>query len=275
MPEETQEELMERIKKMSPEELLAFQKSRCIFCQIISGKVQSKKIYEDSLVTAILDINPSNPGHVLVMPKEHYAIMPQVPDKVLRHLFLVVKKLSAVALKSLGARGTNIMVQNGVAAGQKSQHFMVHMIPRKENDGINFVLEKKEMSENDYNVIKSRMQKRVNELFGIKETPAEKTAIEKKPEPEKPKAIEVLPPEKPKEQAALKEPAKPIQTEKAKVIAETNKEVEDLNKDIKKLEKETGTKPDDEDDEEDDDEKDDGKDDDDGVSLDDISKLLG
>jgi hypothetical protein len=52
--EESQEELMERVKNMSPEELAEFQKSRCIFCQIIAGKVQSKKVYEDNKIIAIL-----------------------------------------------------------------------------------------------------------------------------------------------------------------------------------------------------------------------------
>ncbi len=69
MSEEQVAELQEKIKNMSPEELKEFQKQQCIFCQIISGKVASKKIYEDEKCIAILDINPANPGHLLLMPK--------------------------------------------------------------------------------------------------------------------------------------------------------------------------------------------------------------
>jgi len=167
MAEETQEELMERVKKMSPEELAEFQKSRCIFCQIIGGNVQSKKIYEDKHLIAILDINPANPGHLLLMPKEHYAIMPQVPEDVLKHLFIVAKKLSQIALQAIGAKGTNIVVQNGMAAGQKAQHFMIHIIPRMEGDGLPFELEKKTISDGDYSTIKSRLTTKINEIFGI------------------------------------------------------------------------------------------------------------
>jgi histidine triad (HIT) family protein len=176
MPEpeqESQEELMERVKKMSPEELLEFQKSRCIFCQIITGKIQSKKIYEDSKVCGILDINPANPGHILLMPKEHYSIMPQVPRDVLEHLFIVSKRLGQISLQALGAKGTNIIVQNGIAAGQKAQHFMIHIIPRKENDGLPLALEKKTISDNDYNTIMERLKKKIGEYLEIKEEPKE------------------------------------------------------------------------------------------------------
>ena len=76
MTEEQVKELQEKIKNMSPEELKEFQKKQCVFCQIISGKVQSKKVYDDEKCIAILDINPANPGHVLLLPKEHYSIMP-------------------------------------------------------------------------------------------------------------------------------------------------------------------------------------------------------
>ena len=77
-----QEELKEKVKNMSPEELRKFQKEQCIFCHIIKGDVQSRKVYEDEVCIAILDINPANPGHLLLLPKEHYAIMPQITDEI-------------------------------------------------------------------------------------------------------------------------------------------------------------------------------------------------
>ena len=99
MPEQRQpspeemEALQEKIKNMSPEELKEFQKKQCIFCQIIEGKVQAKKIYEDEKSIAILDINPANPGHILLLPKEHYSVMPQIPEEEVAHLFMVSKFL--------------------------------------------------------------------------------------------------------------------------------------------------------------------------------------
>src|SRR3990167_5834242 len=151
MPEQMNEEqlkaLQEKIKQMSPEELKEFQKKQCIFCQIIAGKVQSKKIFEDNIAIGILDINPANPGHILLLPKEHYTIMPQLPEDVLSHLFMAAKALSNSMLRSLEVQGTNIIVANGVAAGQRAQHFMIHVIPRKDKDGVNFELPQKAMTE--------------------------------------------------------------------------------------------------------------------------------
>jgi len=135
--------LQEKIKNMSPEELKEFQKKQCIFCQIIAGKVQSRKVYEDDSAIAILDVNPANPGHMLIMPKEHYSIMPQMPDEETGHIFAVAKALSNAALRSLEVQGSNIIVANGVAAGQRAQHFMIHLIPRKENDNLNFQMPQK------------------------------------------------------------------------------------------------------------------------------------
>jgi len=169
MSEEQVKELQEKIKNMSPEELKEFQKKQCIFCQIISGKVPSKRIYEDEQVLAILDINPASPGHLLIMPKEHYSIMPQVPPEEVSHIFLVAKALSNAALRALEAQGSNILVANGVAAGQKAQHFMVHMIPRKDNDDIDFLVPQNQIPEKDLQKISEILAK----SFGTK--PAQQT----------------------------------------------------------------------------------------------------
>ena len=149
--------LQEKIKNMSPEELKEFQKKQCIFCQIASGKVQARKIYEDERVIGILDINPANPGHVLLLTKEHYSIMPQLPDDEISHVFMVAKSLSNSMLRSIDAQGTNILVANGIAAGQRAQHFIAHVIPRKEKDGVNFVLPQKTMEQNEVEIIGNKI----------------------------------------------------------------------------------------------------------------------
>ena len=59
----------------------------CLLCQIIGNKIPSYKVYEDDLTLAVLDVNGANPGHCFVMPKEHYPIIEQVPDDVLRESF--------------------------------------------------------------------------------------------------------------------------------------------------------------------------------------------
>src|SRR3989338_7019766 len=154
MSEEQVKALQEKIKSMSPDELKEFQKKQCIFCQIIAGKVQSRKVYEDDSVIAILDVNPANPGHMLIMPKEHYSIMPQLPDDALSHIFAVAKALSNSALRALEVQGSNIIVANGVAAGQRAQHFMAHLIPRTEDDGIEFQVPQKTIEDSELKKIR-------------------------------------------------------------------------------------------------------------------------
>jgi len=168
MNEEQMQELQEKIKNMSPEELKEFQKKQCIFCHIIEGKVQSRKIYEDDTALAILDINPGNPGHVLLMPKEHYSIMPQLSEEEIAHLFMVAKTISNAALRSLGVQGTNIIVQNGIAAGQKAQHFIIHIIPRKDKDGLNFDIPQRKIPEDELEAVRKKLATKLGEVKGGK-----------------------------------------------------------------------------------------------------------
>jgi histidine triad (HIT) family protein len=175
------EEMKEKLANMSPEELKEFQKKQCIFCQIISGKVASKKIYSDDKCTAILDINPANPGHILLLPNEHYGIMPLMPEEELGHLFMVAKALAHASLKALEAQGTNIFVANGVAAGQKAQHFMIHVIPRKEGDNVNINIPEKDMGAADAEKIIGRLKPAIEKALGV---PKKKEAEEKKEEHE-------------------------------------------------------------------------------------------
>lgn len=126
----------EELKNMSPEQIAELQKQNCIFCKIIKGEIPSKKVYEDEHSVCILDINPASEGHVLVLPKEHYQIMPQMPENLIKHLFIVAKEISQAILKAFGAKGTNVFAANGPVAGQKAPHFMIHVFQRSESDGI-------------------------------------------------------------------------------------------------------------------------------------------
>ncbi|MBU0470218.1 MAG: HIT domain-containing protein [Nanoarchaeota archaeon] len=163
---EQRKELEEKLKKMSPEQLQELQKQQCIFCQILAGKVPSKKIYEDEVCTVIIDINPASKGHLLIMPKEHYAIMPQIPEEVVGHLFLVCKHLSKALLKALKAEGTNIFIANGPAAGQRAQHTIIHLIPRKEGDLV-LDLQEKLFDEEMLEKVKGAVESKLKEVLGV------------------------------------------------------------------------------------------------------------
>lgn len=157
----------EDLKKMTPEEMREFQKKQCIFCHIIEGKIPSKKVYEDDKIIAILDINPATPGHVLVMPKEHYMIMPQMAEEDIKHIYITAKVISQAQLRGLSVEGTNVFIANGYVAGQKAQHFMLHVIPRLQNDGLNFNLKESTMPRETLEKYRMALGKRLSDLMGV------------------------------------------------------------------------------------------------------------
>ena len=181
LTEEQKKALQEKLKNMSPEELMELQRKQCIFCQIVAGKVPAKKVFEDESLIAILDINPAAKGHILVLPKEHYAIMPQVPEEVIGHLFVACKTLSNVLLKTLQVSGTNVFIANGLVAGQRAQHFMIHVIPRKEGDHLlpiqDILLDGELM-----NKVRIALENKINALFGVQKEVVELPTARESPE---------------------------------------------------------------------------------------------
>lgn len=168
---------------MSAEEIMELQKKNCIFCKIIAKEIPSNVIYEDEKVSVILDINPANEGHCLVLPKEHYQILPQIPDDLIGYLFVMAKKTSRILLKSLGTKGTTIFVANGAIAGQKAPHFMIHVMSRKPGDML-FELPKTVVDEPILNAAQSKLAAKLG--YALKKDVKE---LEHKPEEEKQKEL--------------------------------------------------------------------------------------
>ncbi len=107
----------------------------CIFCKIIKGGISADKIYEDENCLAFLDITPINPGHVLLIPKEHYENLYDLPDKELKQLAPIIKKLAIAIKKGVNAEGINIGMNNERPAGQLVPHAHFHIMPRFSSDG--------------------------------------------------------------------------------------------------------------------------------------------
>ena len=233
MTPEQQAAMQEKIKNMSPEELQEFQKQQCIFCQMIAGKVQVKKIYEDDICFAILDINPANPGHILLMPKEHYPIMPIIPEKEIGYIFIAARELSHALLRALGVEGTNIFVANGAAAGQRAQHFMVHIIPRMDGDNVKLQLPRKDIDEKQMQEIREIVAASMSKATGVKE-PVQSSVVHLK-EPHAETHAET-PVETHAEEKPVKEEA-PVE-EKAETVEKPPKEKAAEEKEQKKPDKE-------------------------------------
>ena len=107
----------------------------CIFCKIAAGEIPSNTIYEDDSFRVILDLGPATKGHALVLPKNHYADLFEIPEETLAGAAVTAKKVAALMKKTLFCDGLNLVQNNGEAAGQTVMHFHLHIIPRYENDG--------------------------------------------------------------------------------------------------------------------------------------------
>ncbi len=107
----------------------------CIFCKIANGEIPSNTIYEDDKFRVILDNGPATKGHALVLPKEHYANLFEMPQDLLADAAVVAKKVATNIKDKLSCDGLNLVQNNGETAGQTVMHFHLHIIPRYENDG--------------------------------------------------------------------------------------------------------------------------------------------
>ncbi|PJA47512.1 diadenosine tetraphosphate hydrolase [Candidatus Uhrbacteria bacterium CG_4_9_14_3_um_filter_36_7] len=107
----------------------------CLFCKIIAGEIPCEKIYENEYVMAFLDIRPVNPGHTLVIPKQHSANLLEMSKEDLDEVMRVIKKITPVLLKAVGATGFNLGLNTGKEAGQVIFHTHFHIMPRFEGDG--------------------------------------------------------------------------------------------------------------------------------------------
>jgi len=93
-------------------------------------------LYEDvDVVVAVKDV-ALTPGHLTVFPKEHFTILEMVPEKILKRCANIATKVSVAVFDGLGSQGTNIMVRNGLGAGQSVPHFAIDVIPRQDGDNL-------------------------------------------------------------------------------------------------------------------------------------------
>lgn len=106
----------------------------CVFCNLANGIWDSATLYEDEDFRVVLDLGPAAKGHALILPKEHYANIYEIPEEKAAKAMLLAKKMATVMTEALGCDGFNIVQNNGEAAGQTVFHFHMHLIPRYEGE---------------------------------------------------------------------------------------------------------------------------------------------
>ncbi len=108
----------------------------CVFCRILKGEIPSCRVYEDDLVLAFLDIAPFNPGHMVIVPKDHHHSCTTLPEETAGRMMAVAAKLGAAVMRATGAEGFNLFLNNGAVAGQAVPHTHLHVLPRFVSDKV-------------------------------------------------------------------------------------------------------------------------------------------
>lgn len=107
----------------------------CVFCKIANKEFSAEVVYEDSAVTAVLDIHPIAPGHTMILPKIHAENILDLPDSQVAPVFLAVKRVTELLNNAYHPDGFTIGINHGKWAGQAVDHLHVHVIPRWKTDG--------------------------------------------------------------------------------------------------------------------------------------------
>lgn len=130
----------------------------CIFCKIASGEIPATTLYEDQDFRVILDLGPASKGHALILPKEHYANIYEIPEELAGKSMILAKKMANVLTRALKCDGFNIVQNNGEPAGQTVFHFHMHLIPRYEGDEVGLTWNPGSLTEEDKEEILSKVK---------------------------------------------------------------------------------------------------------------------
>lgn len=110
----------------------------CIFCKIARGELPAARVFETDQAVAILDINPVNPGHVLLLPRSHHATLSDLPPDLSAHLAAHLPRLCRAVRAATGAAGLNVVLNHGRIAGQVIDHVHWHLLPRHAGDHVHW-----------------------------------------------------------------------------------------------------------------------------------------
>lgn len=112
------------------------EKSECVFCAIVNDPSQSEVVWEDEVVLAFMDINPTAAGHVLVIPRDHHTALTDLPPETAAQMMRVGQRIAqGLKASELNCQGLNLFLSEGAVAFQEIFHSHLHIIPRSADDG--------------------------------------------------------------------------------------------------------------------------------------------
>ncbi len=131
-------EIMSQFEQSTPQ---------CPFCLMTENKIQTTKVYDDQYLIAVLEINPANPGHILLFPKRHISTFASLNEQELEILPQILKKLQSALITLF--KSSNIIISEGPNSGQKFEHLVINLIPRQKNDSITIAWGQNKISEDE------------------------------------------------------------------------------------------------------------------------------
>lgn len=135
----------------------------CIFCKIAAGEIPSRTLYENEQFRVIMDLNPATRGHALILPKNHFANLYELPDETAAEAMKLAKRMAEHMTKQLNCDGFNLLQNNGEYAGQTVLHFHMHLIPRYKDDKQTLGLKGRGASEEELDQVKKMIAGSENE----------------------------------------------------------------------------------------------------------------
>lgn len=125
-------------------------------CENCKALKDAKNIlYEDAVCVAVMPEDGATLGHIKVFPKKHVHTFDNIPDDISNHLFFVASNAAMGVFEAIGAHGTNIIVNNGI--DDDREHLTIHVIPRKNSDGLDFTWKPKPADGNELDEVKERI----------------------------------------------------------------------------------------------------------------------
>jgi histidine triad (HIT) family protein len=103
---------------------------RCIFCKIINKSIPNAIVYEDDKFLVFLDKYPINHGHTLVIPKDHFDNILEMPTNLVGEIHSLVPLIARAVISTIGGNGFNVSQNNGKSANQIIPHVHIHIVPR-------------------------------------------------------------------------------------------------------------------------------------------------
>src|SRR2546427_12914303 len=136
----------------------------CIFCQVVSKSIDSPIVYEDEHTLAFLDHRPLFPGHCLLIPKQHYETLSDLPAALIEPLFSAAQRLTRAVESGMGADGSFVAMNNRVS--QSVPHLHIHVVPRRRKDGLKgfFWPRKPYKSEEEISMVQEAIRQAVAEI---------------------------------------------------------------------------------------------------------------